>query len=97
VPIPKALSTTQIANQKTILGKKLDQAQITAFIPPIVKNLILANDLFVKSGFGPIGKNSFPLYAARFIDPLTDRIRTLPKPSMKYVNPKRLDDVLRYY
>ena len=51
----------------------------------------------MKSGFGPIGKNSFPLYAARFIDPLTDRIRTLPKPSMKYVNPKRLDDVLRYY
>jgi len=91
------MSDVQIKNQNLIIDTKLSEDQIKAFIPPIVQNLVLANDLFVSTGFGPVGKNGFPLYAARYIDPLTDRVRTLPKPSSKYVNPKRLDDVLRYY
>jgi len=51
----------------------------------------------VKTGFGPVGKESFPLYGARYLDPITGAIRTLPKPSSKYVNPRNVQDVLKYY
>lgn len=56
-----------------------------------------ANQAFVNTGFGPVGKDSFPLYAARYVDPITGNIRTLPKPSSKYVNPRNYADVARYY
>lgn len=37
------------------------------------------------------------MYVARFVDPLTGAVRTLPKPSSKYVNPRNYEDVVRYY
>lgn len=61
---------------------------MATLIPPIVRSLVQANDAFVHTGFGPVSKDSFPLYAARYIDPITGNIRTLPKPSSKYVNPR---------
>lgn len=67
------------------------------YVPAIVRNLISANDAFVKTGVGPVSKNSFPLYVARYYDPLTGMIRTLPSPSSKYVNPRNLLDVVKYY
>jgi hypothetical protein len=35
-------------------------------------------------GIGPISNNSLPFYAGRWIDPITNKIRILPKASSKY-------------
>lgn len=66
-------------------------------VPPLVKNLIQANDHFDKTGVGPVSKNSLPLYVGRYVDPLTGDVRTFPKPSSKYVNPRKIEQVVSYY
>jgi hypothetical protein len=86
-----------MANTTKILNTNATPEQIDTVIPPIIRNLVRANKEFVKTGFGPVSANSFPLYAGRFVDPLTGRIRTLPTPSSKYINPRNLQDVVRYY
>lgn len=51
------------------------------YIPPLVKNIVAANKNLSVYGIGPIGNNSLPFYAGRWVDPITGRIRTLPTPS----------------
>lgn len=46
-----------------------------------------ANTTLSKTGFGPIKKNGIALYAARWIDPVTGRVRLLPKASKDFINP----------
>lgn len=39
------------------------------------------------SGFGPLKRGGLALYAGRWIDPVSGRVRLLPPASSDYVNP----------
>jgi len=74
-----------------------DSATVSQFVPLIVQQLENAGRRFgVTPGIGPVSKDSLPLYAGRYVDPLTGAVRTLPKPSMKYVNPTDFQSLVLY-
>lgn len=53
----------------------------------MVRSIVQADKHFGLAGFGPVSKNSAGLYAGRYLDPSTNRIRTAPAPETKTVNP----------
>lgn len=53
----------------------------------MVQQLVSMNDDFSKAGIGQVSAKSLPFFVGRFIDPVTGRIRILPKASVKYLNP----------
>jgi hypothetical protein len=57
------------------------------YIPPIVSNIVLANNDFSTAGIGPVSKQSLPFYVGRWFDPLSGRVRILPTISKKLINP----------
>ena len=69
---------------------------MTAFIPPIIKNIVKANDTLSNYGIGPTSNKSLPFYAGRWVDPITARIRLLPPASRKLLNPASRMQYLGY-
>lgn len=63
----------------------------------IVQDIVNANNNLSTTGFGPIGPNSLALYAGRWIDPETARVKVLPTADSKYINPLSLDQKKAYY
>lgn len=61
-----------------------------------MKDIVTANNKLSNAGFGPINKDSLSLYAGRWIDTVTGRVRVLPNASTKYVNPLSADQRLGY-
>lgn len=62
----------------------------------MVKEIVQANSLFSSAGIGPVSKNSLPFYAGRYIDKASGRIRVLPNPTSKYINPLSYNARLSY-
>ena len=56
-------------------------------MPKLVSDIVNFNSVFSNAGIGPISPSSLPFYAGRWIDKVTGRIRVLPNPTSKYINP----------
>lgn len=56
-------------------------------MPQIVKEIVSASSLFSSYGIGAISGKKFPLYAGRWVDPLTGVMRAIPKMKSKFLNP----------
>jgi hypothetical protein len=56
-------------------------------VPNIVKSIVDDNKDFSNYGLGKVSGKTFPLYAGRWIDPVTGKVKMLPKASAKYLNP----------
>lgn len=61
--------------------KQLGSRDIDDYIPGLVKDVVNANKNFSNVGFGPISAKSSNLYAGRWVDQTTGRVRILPKAS----------------
>lgn len=70
-----------------LMDKYVAESNLETYIPNMVKEIVKANTLFSVAGIGPISKNSLPFYAGRYIDKVSGRIRVLPNPTSKYINP----------
>jgi hypothetical protein len=51
-----------------MLQTKTSQSQIDKAIPPIIAQIVNANDALSSVGFGPIKDGGTPLYAGRWLD-----------------------------
>lgn len=56
----------------------------------------MANKALSKTGFGQISSTSSALYAGRWIDRTTGRVRVLPTANSKYLNPASKEQKLGY-
>lgn len=65
-------------------------------MPKLVNMIVLANKHFSNVGIGPISSRSLSLYAGRWVDKVTGRIRVLPKATAKYLNPLSYQAKLSY-
>jgi hypothetical protein len=54
------------------------------------------NPSFSNVGVGPISANGLPLYAGRWVDKATGRVRVLPTATTKYINPISYNSKLSY-
>jgi hypothetical protein len=78
------------------LQQKLTADQVTLQIPPIIKDIVEANDALSKYGFGPVKPDGVGLYAGRWLDTVTGNLRVLPNASSKYLNPLDVNQKLGY-
>lgn len=62
----------------------------------MVQQLVATNLQFSQSGIGPISRTSLPFYTGRFMDKITGRVRVLPTPTTKYLNPLSYDARISY-
>ena len=65
-------------------------------MPSFVKDIVNANSNLSNYGFGPISDNSSDLYAGRWLDEATGRVRLLPTADNKYLNPGSRQQKLGY-
>jgi len=49
--------------------------------------VVKADKILGYGSFGPVKQNGVGLYGGRYIDPITARIRTIPAPTRKNLNP----------
>jgi len=61
-----------------------------------VKFLVNADRDLSTTGIGPKTNGGLPLYAGRWIDPVTGALKVLPKANTKYVNPLSKAQKLKY-
>lgn len=66
------------------------------YIPPLVANIVKANEKLSNYGIGPISDKSLPFYAGRWVDPITNKIRLLPPASQRFINPLSRNQKLGY-
>jgi hypothetical protein len=53
--------------------------------------------MLTKTGFGAIKQGGVALYAGRWLDPATGRVRILPKAQSKFVNPLSYNQKMNYF
>lgn len=79
-----------------ILQKKLDIKLLNQYVPQTITELVKANMTLSKYGIGRVSAKSLPLYAGRYLDPFTGRIKTMQMMSQKYLNPTSFQQHLLY-
>lgn len=79
-----------------MIASSITIAQIQKQVPQFVKDIVSANSNLSKYGFGAISKNSSNLYAGRWLDQGTGKVRLLPPADLKYINPASRPQKLGY-
>lgn len=56
-----------MTQSKKMLQVVAQDADISAYLPPMVRSVIQSNATLGFNGIGPVGPNSLPMYAGRYI------------------------------
>lgn len=75
----------------------MSQSQIDSEVPTLIQDIVDANSSLSKTGFGPLRKGGLALYAGRWIDPATGRVRLIPTASKDYINPLSYDQTIAFH
>lgn len=70
-----------------LLVRNISDQQMITQVPAFVGDVVKANQYLSSTGFGQISDNSADLYAGRWLDNISGRVRVLPEASDKMVNP----------